>query len=122
MLSPLTGRSTYVHVGALVRADNEGITNFTPQASLTDDREASRSMVQKSIVALCTKPIYGAIQLVLESYTRAYFAMGLFDDVSLLESFYTAINTRLCPGTINQQNRDVLLFQGALPPFSTNSL
>lgn len=72
--------------------------------------EASRSFVQKAVVAVCRRPIYGAVHSILEYYSHAYFMMGLFSDRTILESFFKTINNRL--GTITTQNREILLFQG----------
>jgi hypothetical protein len=40
------------------------------------DEQATRSMVQKSVVAIATKPLFGAIRSMLEPFTRAYFSTG----------------------------------------------
>ena len=47
---------------------------------MTDDhKEAgiSRSMVQKSVVVLLKKPLYGAVLLTLDAITVSYFEQGL---------------------------------------------
>jgi hypothetical protein len=82
---------------------------------LVEDEEATRSMVQKAVVAICTKPIYGVVRAILSSYTRAYFAMGLFADRTLLESFYFNINHRL--GRVSIETRDELIYRGTAEVF-----
>jgi len=80
---------------------------FQQEASTqVQDDNATRSMVQKSVVAVATKPLFGAIRSMLEPFTRAYFSTGIFSDHSILEVAYTSFNHKF--KTLSAQNRDAL--------------
>lgn len=50
--------------------------------------DVTRSTVQKSVVVIARKPIFGAIREKLAVITRAYFDQGNFHDRSLIDSLY----------------------------------
>lgn len=62
------------------------------QLKATDLKErpadVTRSTVQKSVVVIARKPIFGAIREKLAVITRAYFQQGDFEDRSLINSLY----------------------------------
>lgn len=49
-------------------------------------------MVQKSVVVLCSKPLFGPIRMILESCTHAYFENGHFNDHSILLSGFSQLS------------------------------
>eukprot|EP01126_Amoeba_proteus_P057645 TRINITY_DN7347_c0_g1_i2.p1 TRINITY_DN7347_c0_g1~~TRINITY_DN7347_c0_g1_i2.p1 ORF type:complete len:410 (-),score=80.03 TRINITY_DN7347_c0_g1_i2:817-2046(-) len=71
------------------------VSCFRQENAKLGTNQTQRSMVQKSVVAVCTKPVFGAVRLVLEPFTKAYFLMGNFSDRFVLEHFYSGINQRL---------------------------
>lgn len=62
------------------------------QLKATDLKErpddVTRSTVQKSVIVIARKPIFGAIREKLAVITRAYFQQGNFEDRSLIDSLY----------------------------------
>lgn len=69
--------------------------------------DVTRSIVQKSVVVIAKKPIFGPIKDKLAIVTRAFFSQGDFDDRSLVDNFYE--NLRL---TFNQDVGDTDLTVG----------
>lgn len=69
--------------------------------------DVTRSIVQKSVVVIARKPIFGPIKDKLAIVTRAFFGQGDFDDRSLVDNFYE--NLRL---TFNQDLGDTDLTVG----------
>ena len=53
---------------------------------MTED--ITRSTVQKSVVIVARKPIFGSIKEKLAVVTRAYFSQGEFEDRSIIENLY----------------------------------
>jgi hypothetical protein len=53
---------------------------------MTED--ITRSTVQKSVVIVARKPIFGSIKEKLAVVTRAYFSQGDFEDRSIIENLY----------------------------------
>lgn len=50
--------------------------------------DVTRSTVQKSVIVIARKPIFGAIREKLAVITRAYFQQGDFEDRSLINNLY----------------------------------
>lgn len=90
----------------------DSLTNFFKEVE--DDHtanEITRSMVQKSVVVLSSRPVYGAIHFTLDPVTMAYFNQGIsgfffyslpgrFDERTVLIETYTQLCNRFKPTTI----------------------
>ncbi|KAI5481515.1 late secretory pathway protein AVL9 family protein [Pseudohyphozyma bogoriensis] len=57
-------------------------------------KDVTRSTVQKAIVVLASKPIFGPLRDKLGVITRAFFAQKDFDDKSILVDLYASLETR----------------------------
>ncbi|KIR51864.1 cytoplasmic protein [Cryptococcus gattii Ru294] len=57
--------------------------------------DVTRSMVQKAVVVIASHPIFGVIRDRLGVVTRAYFAQRDFGETTILEDFYTSLETSL---------------------------
>lgn len=55
----------------------------------------TRSTVQKAVVVLATKPLFGPIRDRLGVVTRALFAQRDFTDMSILDDFHTSLELSL---------------------------
>lgn len=64
------------------------------RASELKDKPAdvTRSTVQKSVVVIARKPIFGPIREKLAVITRAYFLQGDFSDMTIIENLYDNLN------------------------------
>ncbi|KZS96061.1 hypothetical protein SISNIDRAFT_483460 [Sistotremastrum niveocremeum HHB9708] len=62
---------------------------------LSKDEDVTRSTVQKAIVVLSSKPIFGPIRDKLGVVTRAFFAQRDFRDASILSAFHTSLEQSL---------------------------
>lgn len=58
---------------------------------LVKDEEVTRSTVQKAVVVLASKPLFGPIRDRLGVVTRALFAQRDFSDMSILDEFQTSL-------------------------------
>eukprot|EP01126_Amoeba_proteus_P061900 TRINITY_DN8353_c1_g1_i1.p1 TRINITY_DN8353_c1_g1~~TRINITY_DN8353_c1_g1_i1.p1 ORF type:complete len:239 (+),score=49.37 TRINITY_DN8353_c1_g1_i1:185-901(+) len=61
-------------------------------ARLGCDLKIDQQFVSKSVVAVCTKPIYGVVRRILEPCLEAYFSMGIFSDYTIFEAFFRSVN------------------------------
>lgn len=55
---------------------------------VSDEEDYTRSVVQKSIVMIASKPIFGSIKEKLTVVTRSYFSQRDFNDRSIIDHFY----------------------------------
>ncbi len=62
---------------------------------LVKDQDVTRSTVQKAVVVLATKPLFGPIRDRLGVVTRALFAQRDFTDMSILDDFHTSLELSL---------------------------
>ncbi|KIP02780.1 hypothetical protein PHLGIDRAFT_111646 [Phlebiopsis gigantea 11061_1 CR5-6] len=60
---------------------------------LVKDQDVTRSTVQKAIVVLASKPLFGPIRDRLGVVTQALFAQRDFSDLSILDEFYDALES-----------------------------
>ncbi|ODQ67162.1 hypothetical protein NADFUDRAFT_12754, partial [Nadsonia fulvescens var. elongata DSM 6958] len=61
--------------------------------------DVTRSTVQKSVVVISRKPIFGVIKEKLMVVTRAYFMQGDFNDRDIIKSLYENLAITLKPST-----------------------
>lgn len=71
-------------------------------ALINKGSQVTRSMVQKAIVVLATKPIFGPLREKLGMVTRAFFAQRDLNNLSLLEDFHGTLETSLRMGTVGE--------------------
>ncbi|ODN95301.1 hypothetical protein L198_04694 [Cryptococcus wingfieldii CBS 7118] len=57
--------------------------------------DVTRSMVQKAVIVVASKPVFGPIRDRLGVVTRAYFAQRDFTHTQILEDFYHSLETSL---------------------------
>ncbi|KAI0335696.1 hypothetical protein GY45DRAFT_1316388 [Cubamyces sp. BRFM 1775] len=62
---------------------------------LVKDADVTRSTVQKAVVVLASKPVFGPIRDRLGVITRALFAQRDFSDMSILDDFYSSLEHSL---------------------------
>ncbi|KAH9949772.1 transport protein Avl9-domain-containing protein [Amylocystis lapponica] len=62
---------------------------------LVKDADVTRSTVQKAVVVLASKPVFGLIRDRLGVITRALFAQRDFTDMSILDAFQTSLEHSL---------------------------
>ncbi|THG93871.1 hypothetical protein EW026_g7478 [Hermanssonia centrifuga] len=62
---------------------------------LVKDADVTRSTVQKAVVVLASKPVFGPIRDRLGVITRTLFAQRDFSDMSILDEFYTSLELSL---------------------------
>ncbi|OJT10231.1 Late secretory pathway protein AVL9 [Trametes pubescens] len=62
---------------------------------LYKDADVTRSTVQKAVVVLASKPVFGPIRDRLGVITRALFAQRNFSDMSILDDFYSSLEHSL---------------------------
>ncbi|TCD68511.1 late secretory pathway protein avl9 [Steccherinum ochraceum] len=62
---------------------------------LTKHPDVTRSTVQKAVVVLATKPVFGPIRARLGVITRALFEQKDFSDLSILDAFYESLEGSL---------------------------
>lgn len=62
---------------------------------------AARGSVQKSVVLLCRRPLFGVLEDRLVPAVRAYFAQGDFARTDVLASLYHSLNVSLCRPSLN---------------------
>ncbi|PCH39859.1 hypothetical protein WOLCODRAFT_97921 [Wolfiporia cocos MD-104 SS10] len=62
---------------------------------LVKDADVTRSTVQKAVVVLASKPVFGLIRDRLGVITRALFAQRDFSDMSILDDFYLSLELSL---------------------------
>ncbi|KAF7794172.1 hypothetical protein EIP86_005303 [Pleurotus ostreatoroseus] len=62
---------------------------------LVKDQDVTRSTVQKAVVVLAAKPLFGPIRDRLGVITRALFAQRDFSDMSILDEFHTSLELSL---------------------------
>ncbi|KAI8978701.1 transport protein Avl9-domain-containing protein [Trametes punicea] len=62
---------------------------------LVKDVDVTRSTVQKAVVVLASKPVFGPIRDRLGVITRALFAQRDFSDMSILDDFYSSLEHSL---------------------------
>ncbi|KZT67293.1 hypothetical protein DAEQUDRAFT_794018 [Daedalea quercina L-15889] len=62
---------------------------------LVKDADVTRSTVQKAVVVLASKPVFGLIRDRLGVITRALFAQRDFSDMSILDDFHTSLEHSL---------------------------
>ncbi|OCH90885.1 hypothetical protein OBBRIDRAFT_834609 [Obba rivulosa] len=62
---------------------------------LVKDAEVTRSTVQKAVVVLASKPIFGLVRDRLGVITRALFAQRDFTDMSILDDFHSSLENSL---------------------------
>lgn len=83
-------------------SDMNGVTTLfgiscNRQISADDLKErpsdVTRSTVQKSVVVIARKPIFGPIREKLAVITRAFFDQGDFSDLSLIDNLYENLNS-----------------------------
>ena len=64
----------------------------------------TRSTVQKAVVVLANKPIFGPIRDKLGVITRAFFAQKDFEDITILEHFHSSLVLALRNGEQTGEN------------------
>lgn len=62
---------------------------------------AARGSVQKSVVLLCRRPLFGVLADRLVPAVRAYFEQGDFARTDVLASLYHSLNVSLCRPSLN---------------------
>lgn len=62
---------------------------------------AARGSVQKSVVLLCRRPLYGVLADRLVPAVRAYFEQGDFARTDVLASLFHSLNVSLCRPSLN---------------------
>ncbi|KAF9810499.1 hypothetical protein IEO21_06894 [Rhodonia placenta] len=62
---------------------------------LVKDPDVTRSTVQKAVVVLASKPVFGLIRDRLGVITKALFAQRNFSDMSILDDFYMSLEHSL---------------------------
>ncbi|KAK4692942.1 hypothetical protein P7C70_g9027, partial [Phenoliferia sp. Uapishka_3] len=67
---------------------------------LNKGKDVTRSTVQKAIVVLASKPIFGPLRDKLGVITRAFFAQKDFEDKSILVDLYSSLEIPMDPGSV----------------------
>ncbi|KAL8278586.1 hypothetical protein RQP46_009078 [Phenoliferia psychrophenolica] len=79
-------------------------------------KDVTRSTVQKAIVVLASKPIFGPLRDKLGVITRAFFAQMDFEDKSILVDLYSSleipVEPRVGPGGSSGANEDGEMYMG----------
>lgn len=92
----------HVHCVACFRQTNASVAvNFNAGGQDADDSVAARGSVQKSVVLLCKRPIYGVLGDRLSGVVRAYFDQGDFSRTDVLAKLYHSINNSLSRPSLN---------------------
>ncbi|KAM0790815.1 hypothetical protein ACM66B_004660 [Microbotryomycetes sp. NB124-2] len=73
---------------------------------LNKDKTVTRSTVQKAIVVLASKPIFGALRDKLGVVTRTFFAQRDFADKSILVDLYTSFEVRRSARDLEQDEKE----------------
>ncbi|KAK4050816.1 hypothetical protein OIV83_003238 [Microbotryomycetes sp. JL201] len=73
---------------------------------LNKDKTVTRSTVQKAIVVLASKPIFGALRDKLGVVTRTFFAQRDFADKSILVDLYTSFKTPRSVRDLEQDEKE----------------
>uniref|UniRef100_A0A6B2KZH6 UDENN domain-containing protein n=1 Tax=Arcella intermedia TaxID=1963864 RepID=A0A6B2KZH6_9EUKA len=68
--------------------------------------QIKRSAVQKSVVVLVRRPLYGAVRFLLEPSTRAYFDQGYFNDRQILRDIFERLTAKF--RRISMETRDFI--------------
>lgn len=76
-------------------------THSASSGQLYEMGVASRGSVQKSVVLLCRRPLFGVLADRLEPAVRAYFDQGDFARTDVLASLYHSLNVSLCRPSLN---------------------
>uniref|UniRef100_A0A7S2ZDL5 AVL9/DENND6 domain-containing protein n=1 Tax=Rhodosorus marinus TaxID=101924 RepID=A0A7S2ZDL5_9RHOD len=86
-----------IHCVACFRQTNarEAMTIDAGGGSEEDERIASRGSVQKSVVLMCKRPIYGILGERLGGVVRAYFDQGDFARTDVLAELFHSVNKSL---------------------------
>ncbi|WFD35802.1 hypothetical protein MCUN1_002669 [Malassezia cuniculi] len=66
---------------------------ITSDELINKGAHVTRSTVQKAVVVLATKAVFGAVRAKLGIVTRAFFAQRDLENLSLLEDFYDTLET-----------------------------
>lgn len=67
----------------------------TSDALINKGAHVTRSTVQKAVVVLATRAIFGAVREKLGIVTRAYFAQRDLGDLAVLQDFYETLETSI---------------------------
>uniref|UniRef100_A0A7S1XEE7 UDENN domain-containing protein n=1 Tax=Compsopogon caeruleus TaxID=31354 RepID=A0A7S1XEE7_9RHOD len=109
-----------VHAVACFRQASASSSVVHHAARLHDDpTTASRGSIQKSVVVLCKRPIYGVLVDRLEAAVDSYFNQGDFRRTDLLAALYHSLNSSLSRPSIMNSS---LLFHGLRPRFLVSRL
>lgn len=87
LLSPTISSSTVFGISCNRQISSDQLVNRTA--------EITRSTVQKAIVVLASKPVFGPIRDKLGVITRAFFAQKDFGETSILVDFFASLESGL---------------------------
>lgn len=76
-------------------------THSASSGNVYEQGVAARGSVQKSVVLLCRRPLYGVLAARLVPAVRAYFEQGDFATTDVLSSLYHSLNVSLCRPSLN---------------------
>lgn len=93
----------HVHCVACFRQTDavDARTHSASAAHLYERGVASRGSVQKAVVLLCRRPLFGVLADRLQPAVRAYFEQADFARTDVLASLYHALNVSLCRPSLN---------------------
>lgn len=87
LLCPTVSQSTVFGISCNRQISSDQLLNRTA--------DITRSTVQKAIVVLASKPVFGPIRDKLGVITRAFFAQKNFGDTSILVDFFSSLESGL---------------------------
>lgn len=84
---PSISRQTVYGISCIRQLRSDELLNRTP--------DITRTTVQKAVVVLASKPVFGPIRDKLGVITRAFFAQRDFEDTEILRDFHTSLQHAL---------------------------
>lgn len=115
------GTSDFRNVTTLFAIACSRQVNVDELDTVSSEEEYTRTVVQKSVVVIASKPIFGPIKEKLTVVTRSYFQQKNFMDRSIIDHFYD--NMMQMPLWLNENDLQVgMNLQGFVHDFGTNVL